>query len=202
MGPPGHINREDVRRAFPVLLQQNPARREQVVDYQPQAGMTRAEEAFEEPAFEPNADEEIFFLPPHRTETGEDTLIQERNKADDPVIEQRAQDEPAQARVPVIIPDDDPREDEAAEQPPRDENHHYPYPAQNLTDEDWAEAQRLQRLHRAQRRATDRTNCTVQVCLMISAQLFPPQHFGPFLAIWLSGRLDVFFLEDLKHLLH
>ncbi|KAG2961720.1 hypothetical protein PC118_g21815 [Phytophthora cactorum] len=47
-----------------------------------------------------------------------------------------------------------------------------------------------------------RTNCTVQVCLMISAQLFPPQHFGPFLAIWLSGRLDVFFLEDLKHLLH
>ncbi|KAG2794972.1 hypothetical protein PC119_g21380 [Phytophthora cactorum] len=61
---------------------------------------------------------------------------------------------------------------------------------------------RLQRLHRAQRRATDRTNCTVQVCLMISAQLFPPQHFGPFLAIWLSGRLDVFFLEDLKHLLH
>ncbi|KAG2794971.1 hypothetical protein PC110_g18608 [Phytophthora cactorum] len=126
MGPPGHINREDVRRAFPVLLQQNPARREQVVDYQPQAGMTRAEEAFEEPAFEPNADEEIIFLPPHRTETGEDTLIQERNKADDPVIEQRAQDEPAQARVPVIIPDDDPREDEAAEQPPRDENHHYP----------------------------------------------------------------------------
>ncbi|KAG4234475.1 hypothetical protein PC116_g17359 [Phytophthora cactorum] len=151
MGPPGHINREDVRRAFPVLLQQNPARREQVVDYQPQAGMTRAEEAFEEPAFEPNADEEIIFLPPHRTETGEDTLIQE---------------------------------------------------PQNLTDEDWAEAQRLQRLHRAQRRATDRTNCTVQVCLMISAQLFPPQHFGPFLAIWLSGRLDVFFLEDLKHLLH
>ncbi|KAG2758875.1 hypothetical protein JG687_00015626 [Phytophthora cactorum] len=123
----------------------------------------------EEELFEFNTDSEV-----PQTHAPENTMTE------GPVHEQ--QPEPEQLQTPVVIPlEEDTSDVQPVDRPFRDKHYSYPYvrivrwiynaesgvqaeiqwhntfePVQNLTDEDRAEAQRLQRLHCAQRRDHNR----------------------------------------------